>query len=225
MGWLRELMSSGDSKYRSFGVLARAALSHPDWPSDASLQPRSLATLLSKLDRQVDLAWLEDRPEVQLLLASLLGCSAADLAPRRPMPVNANQRVRLTDLRYGRAFDPIDEPLPPGIPELVQRPPEWGALWWVAPNGSGRTLTGNWLRARGLARFQATRRLDHVPAGRGPVFVEVTDGRDRHRPLAPALASLRPLCVAAPFRPPASSAESWTVIESPPIAEFLDELV
>ena len=55
MGWLRELMASRDPPVRSFGSLARAALDYPSWPESVSAQPRSLAAVLSKLDRDQEL--------------------------------------------------------------------------------------------------------------------------------------------------------------------------
>ncbi|MBM4364089.1 MAG: hypothetical protein FJ104_15520, partial [Deltaproteobacteria bacterium] len=73
MGWLRELMRSSPERPRSFGEVARAALASPSWTARPLPKPRSLAALLSKLDRGVDLGWLADRPAVQAALAEALG--------------------------------------------------------------------------------------------------------------------------------------------------------
>src|SRR4051794_4950465 len=75
MGWLRDSMHQMRGPHRSFGAVARAAVAHPSWPKDAKSQPRSLASLLSKLDRGMELQWLADRPPVQRVLAEVLGVS------------------------------------------------------------------------------------------------------------------------------------------------------
>src|SRR5258706_9338854 len=154
MGWLRDLMQSDASMYRSFGALARAALVSPDWPSAMRLESRSLATVFSKLDREVESSWLEDRPDVQLLLARLLKCTVEDIKPPSRRGERPERRVRLADLQFARALDLGEEDLPPGIPELVSQPERWRSVWWVAPSGAGRSLAGSWLRIRGLAQFR-----------------------------------------------------------------------
>jgi hypothetical protein len=223
VGWLRDLMLSGQPPYRSFGALARAALSHAAWPETVHAQPRSLATTFSKLDRDTELDWLSDRPDVQRVLSELLGCAVADVqagvAAGPQHPDRAIRRLRLDDLRYARALDLVDEPLPPGIPDAVLHPDGWGRLWWLAASGAGRTLVGRWLAARGLAVFAPGASFEAVrsrAATRSPLFVEVSTpgaappSRDR-------------ICVAAPFPPPPG--DGWTIVESPSVDAYLPGLV
>jgi hypothetical protein len=216
MGWLRDLMQGAEPSYRSFGALARAALRHPAWPQSAQLQERSLSTLMSKLDHDTDVEWLSDRPEVQRVLAELLGCTVADVqagvAASGAAPDRATRRVRLDDVRYARALDLAEELLPPGIPDAVQHPESWGRLWWLAPSGSGRSLAGRWLEARGLARHC----VDEPARSPAPIFLELGAN--------PGFAPVRDrICVAAAAPPPAGS--GFTVVESPPLDAYLDDLV
>ena len=160
-----------------YGELARRVLAHPEWPADTQPRARSLAALFSKLDRRIELEWLGDRDAAQRALALVLGCPLETV--RRavaPEAETAPGRIRFFDLPYARPFDLRDEPLPPGIPELVRNPASWERVWWRAPSGSGRSLTGQWLRARGLARFVSARRLEDVLGrlgGSGPMFLEL----------------------------------------------------
>lgn len=220
MGWLRDLMRSANPPVRSFGELAREALKAPDWPADCEIRERSLATLLSKLDRQEQLQWLADRPSVQRLLSRLL--SAPTDALRRPLlavsPSQAGDTrlLRLRDLPGARPLDLVREPLLPGLPERVQRP-DGPALWWVAPSGSGRSLCGAWLKARGRAEFASAERWDGTLAlGDGPLFLELgRAGKSEPQPRTG-------LCVAAPFSP---YTRGFEVVRSPPLSETLDLLI
>jgi hypothetical protein len=228
MGWLRELMLSANPPYKSYGQLARAALAHSDWPEHTRTQARSLASVLSKLDRQVDVQWLADRESVQRILAELLSCSFADVrsAVERQLsgPSTTPRRLRLEDLRYARTLDLTDEPLCPGLPSLVLCPAMWGACWWHAPSGSGRSLTANWLAARGLTATVCARNWteaqNRTPV-HGAVFIELHGPDDTPVHLPPGLG---PVCVAAPFAPTGSTS-SWRIIQSPPVECYLDELV
>ncbi len=229
MGWLRDLMISSDPPVPSFGRLADAALQHPAWPDETRPKPRSLAALFSKIDRGQDLEWLTDRPEVQRILAELMGRPVADLgqslAPTRSaLP---DRIVRLRDVRYAREVDLVREPLLPGFPAELTEPPLWGALFWKAPSGAGRSLAGAWLRARGLASYvTVTRELDpaELPP-RGPLFVEVTEESPGLRPggdwFTRLGAATRPVCVAAPDLP---HDPRFRVVTSPPIDEVLPAL-
>jgi hypothetical protein len=212
-----------------YGELARLVLQHPEWPADTRPQPRSLAALLSKLDRGIELEWLADRDAVQHVLALTLGCSLdairAELGAHASREGNPARRIRFHDLPYARPFDLSDEPLPPGIPEQAQRPATWDRSYWQAPPGSGRTLTGAWLEARGLATFISApswaEAFARVPSS-GAVFIEVE--RD--------IAGLDPehlprtnLCVAAPFPAPASNRARWQRLAPPPLLDVLPELL
>src|SRR5687767_7811208 len=107
MGWLRELMTRSDVPVRSFDKLARQALAHTSWPSGQQPTARSLAAIFGKLDRDQELGWLEDRTEVQQILAELLKCPLADVRTCFQRPRNQEdgpvRRIRLDDLRYARS--------------------------------------------------------------------------------------------------------------------------
>jgi hypothetical protein len=79
MGWLRDLMEQSDSGCRSYGELARAALKSTDWPTESKMGERSLASILSKLDRSQEADWLAERVGVQRVLSKVLGVPLDDL--------------------------------------------------------------------------------------------------------------------------------------------------
>ncbi|MBN2191943.1 MAG: hypothetical protein JW751_03940 [Polyangiaceae bacterium] len=223
MGWLRDLMAEAIPPVRSFGELARNALADPDWPSDNRPLPRSLEAILGKLDRNLELGWLGDRPAVRNALARALSCCPEDLdqavARARPETARHEGRIRLHALPFGRAIDLRTEELPPGIPTEVLHPARWARLWWQAPSGSGRSLVGEWLRARGLAEFVDTPATGDPLVGglRGrPRFIEL-HRTNESRPLVD-----QSVCVAAPF-PPLN--EGFAVVRSPPVGTFLRELL
>ena len=235
MGWLRDLMQSAAPPVDGYGELARQVLLHPEWPADTQPQPRSLAALFSKLDRGIELEWLADRAAVQRTLALTLSCPLETL--RRQVEPKAGLypggRLRFQDLPYAKPFDFREEALPPGIPLDVTRPAAWRRSWWRAPSGSGRSLTGQWLAARGLATFVSARSfgdaVQHIPEA-GPTFVELERG-DGHEALESVFAR-DGICVAAPFLPRsaepaagAAAAPPWRLIESPRPAEVLAPLL
>src|SRR6478752_6401542 len=83
MGWLRDLMDQSDSGCRSYGDLARAALENGDWPAESRMAERSLASIFSKLDRNLEADWLAERVGVQRVLSKVLGGPARRGAPSR----------------------------------------------------------------------------------------------------------------------------------------------
>jgi len=180
VGWLRDLMEQSDSGCRSYGDLARAALKSTDWPNESRMGERSLASILSKLDRNQEADWLAERVGVQRVLSKVLGVPLDDVRGAatltRPTPRGDLRRLRLTALRYARALDLVEEPLCPGIPGAVLAPGAYQSLFWRAPSGSGRSLVGRFLEARGLAQvleadtFESA--LTRLPA-RGPAFIEL----------------------------------------------------
>ncbi len=187
MGWLRDSMRQAPGAPRSFGSVARAALGHPEWPKDSRPQARSLAALLSKLDRGIELEWLADRPAVRQVLADVIGAprsrieDAAGIALGRPD--EARLRLRFDDLPYASTFDLTVESLPSAMPEPVLNPAAWRRIWWVAPSGSGRSLVGTWLAARRLASFVAAPDFREAAArlpSAGPAFVELWSEDGEH---------------------------------------------
>jgi hypothetical protein len=208
-----------------YGELARRALAHSEWPSDTQPAARSLAALFSKLDRGIELEWLADRGAVQRTLALVLGCPV-EWVRRAVTPDSeddAPTRLRFDDLPYARPFDLRQEPLPPGLPVEVLRPSSWARLWWLAPSGSGRTLAGRWLAARGLARCPGRRQPGSAEfEGGGPVYIELEQAND-----VQVCAGLpeRGVCVAAPFAPPAGASPGWQVVTAPPLLSSLPALL
>lgn len=233
MGWLRNLMADANPAIRSYGALARMALAHRDWPPDGPKpQPRSFASLCSKLDRGLELEWLADRPGVQRVLGDVLGAPTSAigdaLGDALEAADDASNHVRLRDVPYARPMDLLRDRLPPGIPQIVARPSQWQKLWWYAPSGTGRTLAGRWLAARGLATYIVANTSDDarllLPAT-GAAFVEL------HRiesatSLLDALPSDQ-VCVAAPYCPEQSAlvTSNWTKIISPAPLDYLPELI
>jgi len=223
LGWLRDLMSSAKPPIRSFGRLATQLLADPGWPEEQPLQARSLAAILSKLDRDIDLGWLADRADVQILLARALGCAVEGVAAHvsESGPSAGDRQIRWTDLRYARPFDLTEEPLPPGIPTETRDPVRWQRLWWRTPHGGGRSLVGRWLEARALARHVRAKTaadLRDVLDASAPLFVEL-DELD----LEALLRERSRVCVAATRPPPAP--EAWTIATSPPAEELVAPVV
>jgi hypothetical protein len=225
MGWLRDLIDQSDSGCRSYGDLARAALASSDWPTESRMAERSLASLFSKLDRNQEADWLAERVGVQRVLSKVLGVALDDLrTPGNAVGFTQRgdlRRLRLSALRYARALDLVDEPLCPGLPQVVLNPGAYQNTFWRAPSGSGRSLVGRFLRARGSAHVLEAATfedaLTRLPE-RGPVFIELHAQR--------ALPLQRPprgdLCVAGDFEP---RDPVWQVHDSPSLESYLDELV
>lgn len=190
-----------------------------------------MATLFSKFDREQDLEWLSDRPEVQRILAELMHRPLADIQQALPsrQPTGDTRLVPLTDLRFARELDLSRERLFPGIPETLYEPATWDASWWHAPSGSGRSLVGAWLTARGLAThvaLETVRELDAVPP-RGPLFLEITSDDPDLAPdelLRRLGAAERPVCVATTRALPHGTAR-WRSLQSPPLERVVPELV
>src|SRR5690606_3921460 len=157
MGWLRDLMAATEPKLKSYGELARRCLEHETWPLDIQPQARSLASLFSKFDRGIEVEWLHDRPEVQVVLAHVLRVSAASLTGEVKKHVaSADQYHSRWRLRSAPATRPIDlkeEGVPPVFPDALFRPGLWGQLWWADGMHQGAELFGRWLSARALAEF------------------------------------------------------------------------
>ncbi len=208
MGWLRDLMRAGKPPVRSFDQLARKCLEHNRWPAEFRLHGRSLGALFGKLDREVELEWLSNRPAAQETLAAVLGTTREALQiALRPSSSTPGRYLRLRDLPSGRLIDLMDERLFPGVPDEVLHPAGWEGLWWAAPSGAGRSVARAWLNARG-----------RLPPSRAAVqYVELDS------PLQPLPEARRGVCVAAPFLPP--DAAGFRVVTSPPLSVLAPELV
>jgi len=225
MGWLRDLMHQAPTPVRSLGDLSRAALRSGDWPTDTKMQPRSLAALFSKLDRDQELDWLGDRPGAQVALAKALGASLDDIRARvrRRQEGPAGHLLRLRSLPAARSLSLLEEAPFPGIPGEVLEPAGFENLLWVAPSGAGRTVVGRWLEARGLARFiRAATWGEVVPQlpAQGAVFVELEAPNPAE---VPGAATGVRLCVATPQAPTAP--QGLRIITSPAPESYLSDLV
>ncbi|HTM46637.1 MAG TPA: hypothetical protein VL137_16895 [Polyangiaceae bacterium] len=227
MGWLRDLMTAATPPVRSFDALATGVLNHPQWPKGSRLKQRSLSALLSKIDRGIELDWLIDRIEVQHIVADLLGCALTSVQQGLGQQIVAAaeqaRRVRFDDARFAKPLDLTSESLPPGLPLRAQRPASWKHLWWHAPAGSGRSLLGRWLQARGLARFEivqdgSTAQRLLQDAGE-PLFIEITGTVEADLALQP-LPELS-CCIASDALP---TGDHWEIQRSPTASEYLPEL-
>lgn len=227
VGWLRDLMKAARPPVRSFGELARQALAHPDWPKGSVPQPRSLAALFSKLDRDQELDWLADRQGVQQILAQALGRPVNDIAARVQLSVEPlspeGDRYRLDEVPYARPLSLLRESLCPGFPRDVSLPGSWHHIWWVAEPGSRRNLVATWLATRGLCHVHesAAKRPPYDLPTRSAVFVNVDAPDD---PILKTVAELDQVCVAAPFEPPRSNSAEWRLVRSPHPQTYLNEL-
>jgi hypothetical protein len=237
MGWLRELMS--DVGQPSFEALARTALAHSHWPQEIQPKSRSLGTILGRLDRDLELEWLAERPAIQQVLSDILRCPLAEirdhLAARTEVAASATDRLRLSDLRTGRSLELSRVSLPPSIPAFVSVPRSWDKVLWKAPSGSGKTLAGKWLAARGLAEvvtITGDGELSSLPPGSSPLYVDclvaVTE------PILANLALRRSVCVATDRVADWARAQSpcgettlagWSLCEQPSILETLETTV
>lgn len=204
VGWLRDLMSASDPKVPSYGELARRCLDHEAWPLDIQPQARSLASLYSKFDRGIEVEWLHDRPEVQVVLASVLHLPPTTLEGAVKKHVaSADQQLsrwRLRDVPQARPVDLREEGLPTVFPDPLLRPGLWRKMWWQDGGHQGAELVGRWLAARALAEFaiclDETELEARLAIGTAPLMVLFWGP-------AAAVSSLltltqRPLCVVAP---------------------------
>ncbi len=189
---------------------------------------RSLASIFSKLDRNQEADWLAERASVRRVLSSVLGVQLDDLRTADQSSAGPGsavrgepRRLRLKAIRYARALDLAAESLCPGIPAAVLAPAGYQRTFWRAASGSGRSLVGRFLSARGLAHVIQARTfedaLSRLPE-RGPAFIELH--AQRRLPLAPAPRA--DICVAGDFDP---GDRSWQVVGSPPLETYLPELV
>lgn len=158
MTWLRELMENAEPRILSFGALARSCLAHDDWPQYSLPKPTSLAALFSKFDRGMELEWLHDRPDVQHVLAAVLGCPLGallrPLSTRLELEDTSLGRHRFEDAAAARPLIHEDEPLPPGFPSELMQPHEWSRLLWRPATRHEFEVVRDWLQVRRLAQTQ-----------------------------------------------------------------------
>lgn len=219
MGWLRDLMDAAETPIPSFGRLAQLCLSHGDWPEYVQPQARSLAALFSKFDRSVELEWLQDRADVQHVLTRVLGCSAAEIL--RPVAGGTQRkeehvsRWRLVDAPLARAFELLEEPLPPCIPPELARPDRWQRQLWVAGSRSERDLVARWLATRRLAQVSGS--LVAESDSELPVFAQI----DALPPFVPPAMRVQQ-CAALLTAP--DSADAWQTVAVPRLLDLVPTL-
>jgi hypothetical protein len=235
-------MEALEPRVSSFSVLAERVRKASSWPRAEKLKPSSLATYLGRLDKGSELEQFEKSPGILKALAEVLEMTLEDMNEQldrfRAPRAQADFRFKLRDVPL-RPVDLSREPLPPGIPERALSPEHW-PVWWHAPSGSGRTLAGQWLAARGLATFiqaatwaEAERQLPEA----GVVFIELgsAEGAPFQAHGAPGLR----LCVASeayPPEPPLTGSEPgtaaattttrrWPLLENPRVSTWLRALL
>ncbi len=252
MGWIRDRMEELEPPVHSFMELAQRLRKASSWPPGERIKETSLATYLGKFDAGEALEWLEQRPGALQALGEILDMTQEEAGEQlfqlQPPRAAGGLRVRLRDVPT-RPMDLRRDPLPPGTPPEVRDSASW-PLWWQAPIGSGRTLTGQWLEARGQAVFlqaQTWAEAEHQLPEEGAVYIELgsAEGVPSHaswpfglkicvatespppRPqeLEPerGLRSLRELSEGqAPRRHPSSP---WRVVSNPEVGSWLRDLV
>jgi hypothetical protein len=220
-------MFVADPPVRSLDRLAALCLDRERWPESARMQHRSLGAIFGKLDRDENLEWLAGRPEVQTALAEVLGADPdailSSLKPARG--ARPGRWVTWDAMPFARGLDLVEEDLFPGLPDEVLHPGGWEKLIWLAPNGAGRSLVGQWLEERGLARHLPSPSLpDELPAAR-PLLLELGSAEG----LDGALPSSRlgtGVCVALPDSTGLDegplSAAGWKVVRSKPVRELVE---
>ncbi|RKG55344.1 hypothetical protein D7X30_26245 [Corallococcus sp. AB011P] len=244
MGWLRVRVEELGMKPGSDREVARRMLKSRHWRQEEGLNHlATLAIYLGRLDKTGGVEWLDSRPAARRALADVLELAPEDLEEH--LKSGAHEPARITEVRLtlwdlDAPFDLRREPLPPGIPAEAMDPRTW-PRWWQAPSGSGRSLVGRWLEARGLATVitaetwaEAEQRL---PA-RGAVFVELTHSAQTAPPPVEPPANLA-ICIASdesPPRPPLDPEmefpfhtpppiSGWSLAEPEPLQSWLGSLV
>ncbi|MBL8618293.1 MAG: hypothetical protein JNM72_21950 [Deltaproteobacteria bacterium] len=219
------------------------------WPTDDHRSHTTIATKLAELDRGKDVGWwwgtgAAFRPA----LAFVLGRELGELEALRPQE-EAGHHFGFAGFPTLRPLDLRIEPPFPGVPrELVVPggPPEH-RTWWVAPAGAGKTLVGRWLEQRaGWVYLAGARWRDVANAlpATGRVYLELTSA-EGHAELLAGYPGLR-VCVACAEQPERAEYSArltgandargdrtdgddkqaeWAQIASPPLAEWLPELV
>ncbi|WNG13438.1 hypothetical protein [Cystobacter fuscus] len=244
MGWIRERMAQLEPPSTSLSELAQRVRKAHAWPRGKKLKAASLATYLGKFDGGEQLEWLDQHPEVSRALAEALEMAPEEmdeqLAERQANKPAPGSKLRLRDVQT-RPLDLMHEPLPPGIRVEVQDPAFW-PLWWYAPSGSGRTLVGHWLQARGLAVFIQARTWaeaeQQFPDNGHPVFVELDSAEEapdweqrwegwkicvatESLPSAPPIEN-RPEEEEHPFREPPPN---WRLVKNASASEWIDDFL
>lgn len=223
MGWLRELMAAASPPVTSYGQLARRCLREPSWPAALRPQDRSLASLFSKLDRDIELEWLADREGVQRVLALVLGCPLGriqrGLEGSLEAQDDARGAYRFRDAPRARPLELALEAPPPGFHPLLWAPKRWRRHFWSATEGDAGDLVAAWLDARGLAHsveadhdHQALPRLDPEAAN----FVRL-----KHPPSQGLEWPELGLCISAPGPAPAG----FTTVPTLPGPTYYAELL
>ena len=212
-----------------YDALAKALVKTPGFPpGEVPQKIRSLGNRLRDLDKGATAAtqWLEARREVRACLLKVLDWREADLQRvLHPGPEPAFETlVELEDVQLVRPLDLRKYPLFPGIPQMALSPDRWRRHWWFAPAGSGRTLSGRWLDARGAATFLRPRTAEELAEAlpsSGSVYIDLERADPGTiRSLYRLPDTLRVL-IAAPYGSP----DGWAMFGSDPAAAWGADLM
>lgn len=211
MGWIESL--AAERQFKSLRAVAQAMCKSPAWPAGDERSPETVANKLRDADKGKDLGWWtgKGRPLLRVL-AEVLQEDEDELIERlqaessRAMGGAAWRPFKMFPAL--RAIDLHTEDLFPGIPDeiAVAGGPKTARTWWVAPPGAGKTLVGDWLKARfGWLVRSADRWTDLALPEQGRLFVELgsTDGVSVE--VLGAIPKDLRICVAAPRLPAALS--------------------
>ncbi len=210
MAWLKRRITKRG--YRSLRAFCADIHGFPGSPSkNALLQQISRA---DRLDRRAAV-WFESRDEAQRVVAAKLGLDPQDFMRRLTGELDDGDAVEidLADLamEHGRPWDVRSDPLFPGVPDEVKRPGSWKRLWWHAPRGAGRSLTGRWLREQFDVLFIRARTWEDakIELRKGQrCFVELRTPEGAEALFEAEGLEAWQICVAAPFPPPGLEPES-----------------
>ncbi|MCA9716156.1 MAG: hypothetical protein H6713_22130 [Myxococcales bacterium] len=186
VGWLRDkILEAG---HKSADNFASFLLEPARWPSGIEkLHARSLGNNLRALDQGRRIRWWRQRPGLLMALAAAIHQDPEEVSRRLFVRQDERadqqipERAPLSSFGGLRALELQREALPPGIPELVQRPARWEHCWWTTGDNISAVLVGRWLAARGLGEFISATSWEEASArlpaqGRAFVHLPLLDG-------------------------------------------------
>jgi hypothetical protein len=211
MGWIEVLAE--ERKFKSLRAVAQAMCKSPLWPAGDDRSPETVANKLRDADKGKDLGWWtgKGRPLLRVLAAVLQEDEDDFIEQLQAESSRMAGGAAWRPFKMFPALRPIDlhaDDLFPGIPAevTVAGGPKAARMWWVAPPGAGKTLAGDWLKARfGWIVRSAERWTELTLPEQGRVFVELGSTDDISTEVLQAIPKELRICVAAPRLPVAPS--------------------